>query len=512
MLAFQSSIMFFAAQAFFSSFYTTSAYASAQILSGIIGGVVKIPVAKILNIWGRTEGFLVFFAIYIIGLIILAACPGDSPNTYAGGYTLYWIGYDAVYMILDIFIADTTALRTRGFYWAFSATPFIATAFLGPLAGQAFLTGSTFRWAIGAFAIIQPCIFLPLAVVFKMFQNKAAKQGLFVRQPSGRKWWQSIIHYFYEFDVIGCVLIMAAFILFLLPFSLVTYTNGVGYDSAEFIAMIVIGICLFPVFWAWERYGARVRFMRWELLKDRTVIGACILAAVLYFNFYAWDNTLYSYVLVVYDISIADAGYVLQIWNVGSCFWGVVFGVIVYFTKHFKWFSFFFAVPLYTLGAGLMIYFRGSNQPIGYVIMTLIFIAFGGGTLVIAEQLAVMAAAPRSGVPLMLSLIYAFQAIGGAIGSAVAVSIYNNVWISSVQQALPANEVANATTYFQGGYITQTTFALGSPERNAFDYAWGRTQYYQCIAATAVMVLGFPSVLLWKNYNVDRQQNKGTML
>jgi MFS family permease len=517
MLAFQSAILFQAGNTAFSTWATAPAYGTAQVLSGIIGGIIKIPIAKVLNLWGRTEGYLIMFLIYEIGIIVLAS--SSDPYSYAAGYTLFLIGYDALYMILDIFIADTSSLRIRAFTWAFANTPFIATAFIGPLAAQSFLQGQPWmwRWAIGSFAIIQPVVFMPLAVVFKFYQRKAAKMGLFVRQPSGRTVWQSIVHYFHEFDVIGCILIIASFVLFLLPFALVAQARNTlaaepNYSSPLFIAMVVAGVCLFPIFIAWERFFARVQFMRWELLKNRTILGSCVVAFVLYFNFYAWDNTLFNFLLIVYRLNLSDAGYVLQIYNVGSCFWGPIFGLWVYYTCRFKRFSLLFGAPIYILGTGLMIYFRTNEGPLGYLIMCQIFIAFGGGTLVIAEQLAVMAASDRDGIPLMLSLIYTFTSVGGAVGSAVAVSIYSNVWPSAWAQSIPGNSFDAATTAFAGGYLTQTEYAIGSPEQIATNFAWSRTQYYQCIAATAVFALAFPAIFAWKNYNVDRKQNKGTMI
>jgi len=510
MLALQSSIMFLASSEFFSSAAIAPANATASILGGIVGGVLRIPIAKILNIWGRTEGYVIFFFVYLIGLIVLASC--NDATTYAAGYTLYWIGYDAVYLILDIFIADTSSLKNRAFTWAFASTPFICTAFTGPLAGNAFLQMTSWRWALGAFAIIQPVVFLPLAVVFKFYQRKAAKQGLFIREPSGRTAMQSIIHYFHEFDMVGALIIMTAFVFFLLPFSLVTYEPDVTYESPTFIALVVIGIVLFPVFYVWERYFARVHFMPWQLLKERTVLGACVLAGVIWFNFYAWDNTLLQYLLVVYDETYVTAGYVMSIYNVGSCFWGVVFGLWVKYTHHFKYNCLFFAVPLYILGTGLMIHFRGDQAPIGYIVMTQIFIAFGGGTLVIGGQLAVMAAADRAGIPLMLSLLSLFNQVGGAIGSAVAVSIYGNVFPSTLRNILPDNLKDQAQQWFLDGYLTQTSYAPGTVERQAFNEAWARVQFYQCTVATAVFALAFPAVFAWKNYNVNRKQNKGTVI
>jgi hypothetical protein len=198
MLAFQSAVQGQATIAAFSAFATAPAYTTAAILASIIGGVLRLPIAKILNLWGRAEGFIVFFFIYLLGMIILASASGV--NGYAAGYVLYWIGYDALYLIMDIFIADTTGLRNRAFTFAFASAPFICTAFTGPLAAQSFLKDSTWHWAIGAFCIIQPVVFLPLAVVFKFYQRKAEKMGVFTRHVSGRTTMQSLVHYFHEFD------------------------------------------------------------------------------------------------------------------------------------------------------------------------------------------------------------------------------------------------------------------------------------------------------------------------
>lgn len=201
MLAFQSAIGFNVLYYANAGFSTAPAVATANILASIVGGVLKLPIAKLLNIWGRAEGFLVFIVVYVVGLIILATCNG--PNGYAAGYVLFYVGYSALYLILDVFIADTSGLRNRAFTFAFASTPFICTAFTGPLAAQAFISispTSGWRWAYGAFAIIMPVVFAPLIFVFKFYQNKAEKMGLFKREDRGRTTIQSIIHYFHEFD------------------------------------------------------------------------------------------------------------------------------------------------------------------------------------------------------------------------------------------------------------------------------------------------------------------------
>ncbi|KAF5964529.1 siderochrome-iron transporter [Fusarium coicis] len=484
MLALQQSILNNVTFYAYSDFQQAPQIATAQILSSVIGGVLKLPIAKVLNIWGRAEGFIIFVSVYLLGMIIIASCNG--PDGYAAGYVLYYIGYSAVYFIMDVFVADTSGLRNRAFAFAFVSTPFICTAFTGPLAAQSFITTASWRWAVGAFCIIMAFVLFPLAVVFKFFQRKAEKLGLFVQTPSGRTMTQSIVYYFHEFDIIGAFLLMAAFVLFLLPFSLAS--NGrAGYSSASFIAMVVIGILMFLVFAAWERFGARKYFIRWELLRNRTVLGACLLAAILWFSFYSWDQYFYYYVQVLYDLSISNAGYMLQIYNIGSCFWGVVFGAYIRYAKHL-------------------------NADIGYIIMCQIFIAISGGTLVIGEDMAVMASADRDGVPMMLAMLNLFASLGGAVGFAVANAIYTNTFPDALQDKLPQETIGNWSTIYLGGSQTQLLYPPGTPTRDAINYAWGYSQKYNCISATAILVLAIPCIAVWKNYNVDKAQNKGTLI
>ncbi|KAH8703086.1 putative siderochrome-iron transporter [Talaromyces proteolyticus] len=509
MLAFQSAVgnqLLFTA---YSDFQNAPAIATANILATIVGGVLKLPIAKVLNLWGRSEGLVIALIVYIIGIILLASCTG--PDSYAAGYVLYWIGYDALYVILDVFIADTSGMRNRAFAFGFVNTPFICTAFTGPLAAASFVKTSGWRWGYGVFSIIMPFVFLPLAVVFKFYQRKAKRLGVYNKEPSGRTVKQSLVYYLHEFDVVGAFLLMSAFILFLLPFSLQS-SRRITYDSAAFICMIIIGFLLFFVFAAWERFGARVQFVRWELLKKRTVLGACLCAAALNLSFSCWDLNYYYFVMVAYNLNLADTGYMTQIYNVGSCFWGPVFGLSVRFTKQFKYTCLAFGVPLLLLGAGLQIHFRGQEGSIGYLIMCQIFIAFSGGTLVIGNDMAVMAAADRMGVPMMLSLIFMFSSLGSSIGSAVSTSIYSSTFPDALASALPDALKSNATEIYNSGYLVQYTYPVGTPTRDAINYAWGYTQKYESVAAVCFSILTIPAVAIWKNYKVDKQQNKGTML
>ncbi|EFX05726.1 siderochrome-iron transporter [Grosmannia clavigera kw1407] len=508
-LALQSSVgsnMMYYAYADFSSAPQIS---QAYIIGSIISGVIQLPIAKTLNLWGRAEGFLVVLTVYLVGIIILASCNGAK--SFAAGYTIYYIGYTSVNFILSIFVADSAGLRNRAFAYAFIGTPSICTAFTGSLIAQAFYEHSTWRWSYGCFVIIVFFTFTPLTLVLKFYQRKAEKMGLYVRTRSGRTTWQSVVHYFYEFDLVGGFFLMAVFVLLLLPFSLEIYGYG-SYSSPTFICMIVFGAVLLPVFALWERFMAKTAFVKWELFKKRTVVGACVLSAVIFFNYAAWDTYYYYYLQVVYNLNTAKTGYMNQIYSVGSTIWAVLFGVWIRQTKYFKKVCLFFGAPLLVLGAGLMVHFRGSDSKIGYLIMCQILIAFGGGTLVIGDEMAAMAAADREGIPMVIALISLFGSLGGAIGYAVAVAIYSNTFPSALLKALPDDTKADYLTIYLGGSTTQLLYPIGTAARTAIDYAWTESQKYLCIAAVSIVGLAFLAVAIWKNYDVDRRQVKGLVL
>ncbi|KAH8431052.1 uncharacterized protein LDX57_008713 [Aspergillus melleus] len=411
MLAFHSQIGLHVLVNAYANFQTAPEISTAAILATVVGGVMKLPIAKILNVWGRAEGMFIFTGLFILGIIVLASCTG--PSGFAAG--------------------------------------------------------------------------------------------------SGRTWIQSAMHYVHEFDVIGGLILMAAFILLLLPFSLTTYGRA-EYKSATFIAMLVVGFCLFFGFFAWEKFFARKQFIRYDLLKQRTVLGACILSAICNMGYAIWDLYFLNFCMVVYDLSVSHGGYMNQIYNIGSCFWAPLLGIYIRQTKHFKNACLYFGLPLMLLGSGLMIHFRGEHDNIGYIVMCQIFIAFSGGTLVIGQDMAVMAAADHDGVPMMLSILGLFASLGGAAGNAISSAIYTNVFPNKLIDGLPASAQADWADIYLGGYLTQMEYPMGGQIRTAINDAWGDSQKYSCIATTAVLVLGFPCIMVWRNFSVDRKQNKGTML
>ena len=70
--------------------------------------------------------------------------------------------YDGVIYTLGIFVADTSALKNRGFMYAFTSSPYIITTWIAGPVATAFLQGAGFHWGFGTFAILSPVVAAPL--------------------------------------------------------------------------------------------------------------------------------------------------------------------------------------------------------------------------------------------------------------------------------------------------------------------------------------------------------------
>jgi hypothetical protein len=112
----------------------------------------------------------------------------------------YWVGFDEITYVLNVFVADTSSLKNRAFITAITSAPYIVTTFIGPRAAQSFIETSGWRWGYGAFTIITPVIVVPIMYVIWNNQRNALNDGLIVTVKSGRTLLQSINYYFWEFD------------------------------------------------------------------------------------------------------------------------------------------------------------------------------------------------------------------------------------------------------------------------------------------------------------------------
>ncbi|EFW18832.1 hypothetical protein D8B26_005629 [Coccidioides posadasii str. Silveira] len=493
--------------------YVTSAFskhtllATTTVISSIISAAVRLPVAKIMDIWGRVEGYLLMVSCCTLGLVMMASC--NSVEMYAAAQVFYWVGHNGMAYVLDIFLADTSSLKNRGWLFAFSTSPYIATTFAGPAAAHAFYRFSSWRWAFGTFSIVLPLASAPVAGIFFQSRRKAMELGYLAKKRSGRTLIQSVKHYFAEFDVIGMILLIAAFALILLPFSISTYQSA-NWKSPAVISMLVIGGCSLAAFVLWERFGARVCLAPFHLLVDRTVVGACLVTGTVFLSFYCWDVYFLSYLQVVHRQTIQNAGYIGNIYSIGTCVWSLATGAIIRATGRFKYLA-LAAIPLQMIGVSLMIRFRKPGTDIGFIILCQVLIALSGGTMVICEQIAIMAAVSHGEVAVALALLGLFSSVGSAIGQTIAGAIWTHTIPQYLQMYLPESAKWKAMEIYDS-LEEQLSYPMDSPERQAIMSAYEVGQRRMLIVGLCVLPLAMVWILMWRDIQLKNvKRAKGTV-
>lgn len=181
-----------------SDFSAHSLIPAIGIASFILSGVLRLPVAKVIDTWGRPQGLAAMVAIATVGLAMMASC--KSAATYAAAQILHAVGFSGFTYILDIIVADTSSLQDRTLAFAFAGSPAIVTNFLGPPAAQWFLRYSSWRTALALFTVLTPLVALPVFAILQFNANRAKRLGMLKPSKSDRTWSEAIWHYSLEFD------------------------------------------------------------------------------------------------------------------------------------------------------------------------------------------------------------------------------------------------------------------------------------------------------------------------
>ncbi|KAE8153007.1 major facilitator superfamily domain-containing protein [Aspergillus avenaceus] len=490
----------------YSAFTNHSLISTTNVLTSIIGGVSKLPIAMLIDVWGRPRGFGIMTGLCTLGLLLMAAC--RNVETYVAAQVIYWVGYNGMDYVLHVFLSDTTDLVNRSFVYGMASTPYIVTTFAGPSAAQQFYNNGALWWGFGTFVIVTPLVTAPFMILLWRTLRKAYEEGYLQVHHSRRSWVESVKHYFIEFDAIGICLITAAFVLVLLPLTLASQTStwetsvGSRWESPDTITMLLLGVASFVAFVMWERFCAPVCFLPFHRLKDRTLLGACFLSASLFASFYCWDLYLASYLQVVYNTSIRQTGYIYNIYTIGTCIWSVPLGLFIRKVDRLKWIA-LAAMPLIFLGTGLMIRFRSPQSHIGFVIMCEVFKAFAGGTLVICQQMAAMATGGHETIAVSFALVGLFSKIGSGVGSAISGAIWTSTVPHYLKKSLPDDKKHKARQLY-GSIETVLSYPFGTPERDATVLAYGVAQKRMLVAGMCILPLSVAAILMWGDIRLKK--------
>ncbi|KAI0532925.1 putative MFS siderophore transporter [Xylaria digitata] len=491
-----------------SEFRSHSLIPTIAIVSNILSGVLKLPVAKVIDSWGRPQGFASMTVLAAVGLLLMSFC--RNVETYAAAQVLYQVGISGFTYILDIIIADTSSLKNRSLALAFSSTPYLVTTFIGPVIASAFADDSRWRWAFGASSASLVLLSLPLFHILILNMRKAKKLGLLQKATKPEPWTtRKFYHYLIEFDAIGMLLLSVGMALILVPFSLTSKSTSKTSLNA-YTGTLLLGFAFVIAFGYHERRTSKP-FIKFSLLASRNIAGACLLSVTIFVAYFAWDGYYTSYLQVVHGLSITEAGYIGQIYSIGASIWGVVVGYLIRKSDRFKWLA-VVALPVHIIGGALMIIFRRPDTHIIWVIMCQILLTIGGSTLVVCEQMAVMAVANHAELASTMAILSLATYIGSAMGSSLSGAIWNSTLPEALAELLPELSPFELSA-IASDLKKQLSYPMGDSTRTAIIAAYAESQARMCVVGTLASLLEIGAVLLWKDSRLSQsKQVKGTVL
>jgi hypothetical protein len=300
---------------------------------------------------------------------------------------------------------------------------------------------------------------------------------------------------------------MFAFCLFMLPFTLQGYAPN-GWKTDYIIAMIVLGILLFPAFVCYEIWLAPVQFLPWKYLKQGTILGSCLLYGVMFLSVFCWNAYFNSYLQVVHRQSITHAGYILNSFSLTSSVFGPLIGMLISYTGNFKYIA-YSGVPITLLGTALLIPFRTPDTNPGVLAFTQVLVGLGTGIFATCGHLAVMAPVTHQQLAVVNALWGLFGGFGSSIGYSIAGAMWNSILPSELHRRLP-DESKHLSRAIFGDIELQMSYADGTLEREAIVGAFAHVQRLMVIAGVAFMPLCIASIFVWKNINVRKlEEEKG---
>ena len=222
----------------------------------------------------------------------------------------------------------------------------------------------------------------------------------------------------------------------------------------------------------------------------------------------AYKTYYTSYLQVVFQTSVARAGYISNIYSIVSCSWAIIISIAFKYTDTYKWGA-LAAVPIMILMSGLLIQFREPGTSIAVLVVVEVLFAMAAATIYQVEQVAIMAAVPHEYLATGLALLDLVTSIGGSVGQTIAGTVWTQIVPVRITEYLPMESKQQAAALYASlkDVLKQP---WDSPERQAVVHAYGDAQKIMVIIGTATFIPCFLWMLMLKNYRMsEHQQRKG---
>ncbi|KAL4894902.1 putative transporter [Aspergillus ambiguus] len=456
--------------------------ATLNTAASIITAVCKPPIAKVSDVLGRAEAYLITLVIYILSYVLCAS--SKSFNTYAGGYVLYSVGTAGTAILNSTVISDLSSMRWRGFVYNILYVPFLITPWISAFIVESVINGIGWRWGIGMFAIVMPFGASGIIITLLVFQQRAKRSGLILTERL------SLVTFCSRIDLGGILLLSGGFALLLIPITMAAITPS-RWDTAWVDILIALGAVVLLSMYPYERYIARHPVVPVRYFRTLSVVASVALACIDNIGFGATHTYLYVWSMVSHNFSARDAQFLNYSNGVMQALVGMATGLLMYRTRSYKWIGVVGAV-IRLVGYGVMVRLRTNESSVAELFIVQLVQGMGSGIIETIVIVAAQISVSHAELAQVTSLIMLGSFLGNGIGSAIAGGIYTGELRDRLRFHMgPHTDNVLVESLFNS--ITDTLPAWGTPERTAVSQAYSDVMGYITIAALAFSV---PVVLL----------------
>jgi MFS family permease len=464
-----------------SEFGALASFSTIAIIQQLCFAIAKPPIAKISDVFGRAEAYLLSLAFYVFGYIIISTAP--SLTRLIGGIVFQATGNTGIQVLQSIIIADSTTAKWRGLVIGLVNLPYLINfAVAGPLVE---LVMDTKGWRFGFFlwTVILPISALPLLITLIVGQRRASKAGLLTTNPIRRyPFWKGIAELGSEVDAIGLLLFSAGFLLLLVPLSEAGHgIHSIG-STRQLLGASVVVLALF----SWWESKARSPILPYRFLSNTSVVCICLVGILDFASFYLSWTYLSAFIQVLKGWDQTRTGYFASTQNVTSTLIGLMVGWAMAATRKYK-FLLVGGIIVRLIGVSMMIRYRSNKSPTHLLILCQLLQGIGGGSVAITMQVAVQCVVRHSDVAIVTAIELLMTECGAAIGSALAGMIFSGDLPKALAARLPdlsEEEIDN----IYGSLSVALSFPIGTATREAIIEAWVQVMHKLCITASLILV------------------------
>lgn len=220
----------------------------------------------------------------------------------------------------------------------------------------------------------------------------------------------------------------------------------------------------------------------------------------------ASHNFIYNWALIAHNFTIVQAVNLSYISSVMVFCTGMLFGLVMWKTKQYKWWIMGGAV-IRIIGYGVMFRVRTANPSKVELFIVQLIQGLGNGIVQTGGYVAAVVNVPHSKTAQMASLVVMIGTLGGAIGTAISGAIYTNTFREELAKALGDNSTPELIDALFNSITSTLIPAWGTVERNAINTAFDKVTSYFFIAAMAIIVPCFPIIWYLPNQTLNDSQN-----